>query len=351
MIYFLVAFFVSILTIWLIINTEHLHYSFTHDNDVTSVQKFHEEPVPRIGGIGIASGVSISLYFYGIDHEKEREILLWLVISTIPVFFGGLIEDLTKKVAPLIRLSLAFVSSAIAFFILNASFTRTGIDWIDQSILEIMPISLILTLIIVGGVSNATNIIDGFNGLLLGYAMMSFCSIFWISFQCNDQLLYTINLVIIGGILGLFLFNFPRGRIFTGDGGAYLIGFLLIINSFLLVERNSDVSPILPFLLCIYPMFETLFSMYRRVAIRGHSPFTADDIHLHTLIHRRVVPQLGSIAKKHHNPITSLIIWVISLISIIPTIIWWENTLIIIICILLYCSFYIWIYFKIIRFG
>ncbi len=351
MIYFLVAFFVSILIAWLIIHTEHLHYSFTHDNDLSAVQKFHEEPVPRIGGVGIALAVCTTLYFYGMDHEKERRILLWLVISTIPVFFGGLIEDLTKKVSPLIRLCLAFISSAIAFFKLNASFTRTGIDWIDQTILEILPISLFLTIIIIGGVSNATNIIDGFNGLLLGYAMLVFGSMVWISFQCDDQLLYTINLVIIGGILGLFLFNFPKGSIFTGDGGAYLIGFLLIVNSLLLVNRNNIVSPLFPFLILIYPIYETLFSIYRKQFLRKMSPLKPDAIHFHMLIHNRVVPQSGNIAKIHHNPFTSIIIWCISFVSILPSIFWWENSYVLLIAILAYCLVYTLIYLRIVRFG
>jgi len=351
MIYFFLAFFISILIVWLIIHTEHLHYSFTHDDDFTSVQKFHEEPVPRIGGVGLAFGICITLYYYSIKHGNDQHLIFWVIISAIPVFLGGLIEDLTKKVKPVVRLSLAFLSSAIAFFKIDASFARTGLEIIDQSVLEFWPISFLLTLLIIGGVSNAANIIDGFNGLLLGYAMLGFGSMVWISYQCNDEFILFNNIIILGAILGLFLFNFPRGKIFTGDGGAYLIGFLMILNALLLVNRNESISPLLPFVLCVYPMFETLFSMYRRVAIKGKSPFVADDVHLHTLIHRRVVPQLGGIVKKHHNPITSLIVWGISLISIIPTIVWWNNTYLLLVSMLLYCTIYTIIYLRIIRFG
>ncbi|ACF14515.1 glycosyl transferase family 4 [Chloroherpeton thalassium ATCC 35110] len=348
MIYFLVAFTISILTTWLIIHTEHFHYIHTHDNDFSGIQKFHEEPVPRIGGIAILAGLLIGSIYLGFHKGEMQKLLIWIGIASAPAFMGGFIEDITKKVSPGIRLSLAFVSASVAFFFMDFSVMKTTWGWLDQ---QVPVISFLITLLAVGGITNGTNIIDGFNGLLLGYSILVLGVLGFVCFQINDVAMLDMILIFIGSICGLFIFNFPRGRIFTGDGGAYLIGFLLVTLSFLIVKRNEEISPWLPFLILIHPIFETLFSMYRRSILRGKSPFKPDSIHLHTLIHRRVIPQLGEIAKKHHNPITSVLIWGIVMASVIPAIIWWENSFLLIVFIFFYCFLYIWIYLRIIRFN
>ena len=88
---------------------------------------------------------------------------------------------------------------------------------------------------------------------------------------------------------GSFAWSFPAGLIFRGDGGAYLLGFVLAELSVLLIERNAAVSPIFALLLCAYPIFETIFTIYRRKVVRGVATAEPDGIHLHTLIHRRIV--------------------------------------------------------------
>ena len=90
--------------------------------------------------------------------------------------------------------------------------------------------------------------------------------------------------------LGFLLWNWPRGLIFLGDGGAYFIGYLVAVLSFLLVARHRGVvTPWYPFLLFIYPVFETLFSIWRRKVVRGASPGLPDGLHLHQLVFRRLV--------------------------------------------------------------
>jgi len=350
-IYFLIAFIISILTAWLIIHTEHFHYVHTHDHDCNGVQKFHEEPVPRIGGLAVLIGLIAGCFYLGVHRSSIREFLFWIGLASIPVFMGGFIEDITKKVSPGVRLGLSFISAAIAFFFLDVSFINTNWDWLDQNVLSLPSIAFFLTLLAVGGITNGTNIIDGFNGLLLGYSLLALSALGWVSFAVNDIDMFYITLVFTGSIFGLFIYNFPRGRIFTGDGGAYLIGFLLVILSFIAVKRNPEISSWFPFLILIHPIFETLFSIYRRSILRGKSPFQPDDIHLHTLIHRRVIPQLGTVAKKHHNPITSVLVWAVVLLSVLPSLFFWNNSYLLIISMVLYCCVYVWLYIRIVRFS
>jgi UDP-N-acetylmuramyl pentapeptide phosphotransferase/UDP-N-acetylglucosamine-1-phosphate transferase len=85
-----------------------------------------------------------------------------------------------------------------------------------------------------------------------------------VAFQVGDTADRALALAGIGAVLGFFLWNFPAGLIFLGDGGAYFLGFYVAEVSILLLVRNPEVSPLFPLLVCIYPVFETLFSIYRR---------------------------------------------------------------------------------------
>jgi len=88
--------------------------------------------------------------------------------------------------------------------------------------------------------------------------------------------------------LGFFVWNFPKGRIFLGDGGAYFSGFVMAFISIILVNRNEAISPWFPVIIFAYPIVDTLFSMYRRKFISRKSSLMADNLHLHTLIFKRV---------------------------------------------------------------
>ncbi len=267
-------------------------------------------------------------------------------------FFGGLIEDFTKKVSSRDRLLLAFLSAAIACYELNLCLNRIDWLWFDTTVLSLPGISLFLTILMVGGVSHAANIIDGFNGLLLGFALMEFSVFSVVAWQLGDIELLSWLLIVIGSIVGLMLFNFPKGAIFTGDGGAYLIGFLLAVFALMLVSRHPSVSPWFPLLVLAYPVFETFFSIYRKKHLRGMSPGLPDGVHLHMLVYRRITPTVFSV-KAHgwlRNALTSVVMWLFTLPSLTLALFWWDRQWVMILGIVLFCIYYVWVYFKIVRF-
>ena len=114
---------------------------------------------------------------------------------------------------------------------------RTDIPGVDHLIVW-MPAAIALTLLCVTGVANAINIIDGFNGLASMCVMMMLLGIAYVAFQTGDQFVVTAALIAAGAVLGFFVWNFPAGLIFLGDGGAYCIGFLLAELSVLLIGRQ-----------------------------------------------------------------------------------------------------------------
>ena len=98
-------------------------------------------------------------------------------------------------------------------------------------------------------------------------------------------------LIVIACVLGFFLVNWPFGKLFLGDGGAYLLGFLLAWACVLLVERNHSVSAFAALLFCAHPVIEVFYSIYRR-KIRSQHPGHPDWLHFHSLFNRWIVPRL-----------------------------------------------------------
>ena len=145
-----------------------------------------------------------------------------------------------------------------------------------------------------GGVANAINIIDGFHGLAAG-AMLIMLGALRLSSRTGSATTWSSALAVLYGalILGFFLVNFPHGKIFLGDGGAYFCGFLLAALGVLLPARNLEVSAWTAILICAYPVIETLASMRRKARRDGHSVGQPDRVHFHMLAHRRYAPPPG----------------------------------------------------------
>jgi UDP-N-acetylmuramyl pentapeptide phosphotransferase/UDP-N-acetylglucosamine-1-phosphate transferase len=325
----------------------------TQDDDTTGPQKFHLRPVPRVGGLAIYVGVALC-----------AAVMLWrdpglgvpafaLLASAIPAFLAGLAEDLTKNVSPPYRMLATAASAVLASWLLGALIERTaipGLDWVVSYALG----ALAVTIFVVVGVTNAVNIIDGFNGLASMCAMLMLVSLAYVGFQVDDRLVALLALSGIGAVLGFFVWNFPGGLIFLGDGGAYFLGFFVAEISILLLQRNPAVSPMFPLLICIYPVFETLFSIYRRRVLRDLSPGMPDGIHLHSLIYRRVMRwAIGSRSSKaltRRNSMTSLYLWMLCMLSVIPAVLFWDNTMVLAACIVFFGFSYVALYWRIVRF-
>ncbi|WP_019451240.1 glycosyltransferase [Cupriavidus sp. BIS7] len=348
-----IAFVLSFVITLLVIRYSSLHAHLTADWDLNGVQKFHARPVPRIGGFGIA----LALLAAGVVvHFKDRiagqSFLLVLVCAT-PAFLAGFVEDLTKRVSPRERLVATMVSALLAVYLLGARVVRIDVAPLDI-VLTFPWISIVITTLAVAGLANAVNIIDGFNGLASMVAIMMFVSLSYVAFQVGDTLVLSIAFAMIGAILGFFIWNFPAGHIFLGDGGAYLIGFMLAECSILLVLRNPQVSAWYPVLMVIYPIFETLFSIYRRKVLKGVPAGYPDGVHLHTLIYRRLIRwAVGSQDARHRlrrNSMTSPYLWLLSLLAVLPATLFWNNRIVLLSFVIVFVITYVQLYRRIVRF-
>ena len=348
-----VSFFVALIVTWVIVRLSHKDEKLL-DFDLNSIQKVHAFPVPRIGGLGIFVAAAAGCAFTFASHPAVGLWVALLLVSASAAFGCGIVEDYTKNMSPRRRLVLTMVSATAAYFLLNAGITRVDIPLLDDGLGYIW-LSLPLTIFAIAGVANAVNIIDGFNGLASVVTMFMLLSLAYVAFQVGDVFVMTAALIMVGSVAGFLIFNYPNGLIFLGDGGAYFIGFMLAELAVLLVARNPSVSAWYAILLLIYPVVETVFSIYRRKFVRGVSPGLPDGVHLHMLIFKRLVRwTVGNRDKRaltRRNALTSPYLWLLSLSAVIPATLFWKSTLVLSAFCLLFVGTYVWLYAQIVRFN
>ena len=275
----LIAFCLALLVHYLIIDLSFRKGLFLDERD--KIQKAHKGSTPRIGGLGI--------FLAALFMVREQTLGVYLILSTIPVFLAGFLEDYSGKVSPLKRLAIMALGPLMVIL-----WVSQGI-WMDWGFWKAgNAAGVILTILLLIGIANGINFIDGQNGLAGGSALISLLAMLWISRRQQDVEMNYLLLVMIAAILAFLIFNYPKGKIFLGDSGAYLSGFLLAALGILLVERHKgEVSPLLLPLLLIYPLWEVIFSTIRKILWDHISPFQSDKFHLHQLIYRNYGREKG----------------------------------------------------------
>ncbi len=335
----------------LIVASERWHGVFTGDSDLKKPQAMHSRAAPRVGGLAVVAGSLAGLLVLGPSNMTLTWLWPVLFIAAMPVFVAGLLEDITKDVGSGKRLMAAFASAAIAWWLLGGV-SRVGIAWADW-LLSFWPISLLFTMVAVGGCTHALNIVDGMNGLAGMIATLMALSLALVALQVQDIPIFLIATALASATLGFLVWNFPFGRVFLGDGGAYFLGFMLAELAVQLVVRNPSVSPFYALAVLFYPVFETMFSIWRRRFKRGVPVDQPDALHLHQLVFRRLVRATFSRDRRHAvpalcNAMTSPYLWVLALIGLVPATIWWDNAWMLCASLVVFCWVYIWLYSRLV---
>jgi UDP-N-acetylmuramyl pentapeptide phosphotransferase/UDP-N-acetylglucosamine-1-phosphate transferase len=295
----------ALATCLLVVLTKDHHGHLTMDSGI-GVQKFHVDPTPRVGGIGIYLGVWIA-WFLARD-KGVKDILNVILLAGFPALACGLLEDVTKVVGVLPRLLATMAASVLAWLMTGIALNRLDIHGLD-AILAVTPVAVLFTAFAVGGVANAINIIDGFHGLASGTTIMALLAIAAIALRSADPQLAIACVFVAAALVGFWLVNYPWGKLFLGDGGAYFAGFALAWLAVLLPVRNPDVSPWASLLVCAYPIIETLYSVVRRYVAR-QSPGEADSRHLHSLVKTQIIrKKLTWLTQGMRNAAVAPIVW------------------------------------------
>jgi len=333
----------------LIVNTQRWHGAHTLDSD-EGVQKSHDTPTPRVGGLSIYAGLLAARSVTGTDADLQAHQMLGVIlVSGLPAFAFGLVEDLTKRVSVIARLLATMASGVAAWYLTGYSLKRLDLDVLDQ-LLKFLPVSVAFSAFAVGGVANAVNIIDGFNGLVSTFSVLAFLGLALIAQAVGDTDLAIVSILFAVSVLGFLVVNWPLGKIFLGDGGSYFIGFALAWLCVLITQRHADVSAFVALLICVHPITEVLFSILRRTIKKVH-PGQPDRLHLHSLLKARYVRQwFKGRSLIYQNSATGLMVGGFTLIPVTIAQFVYNSTRWSVVAVLIFVFIYIALYARMVRF-
>jgi UDP-GlcNAc:undecaprenyl-phosphate/decaprenyl-phosphate GlcNAc-1-phosphate transferase len=254
---------------------------FFYDKEYTQVRKqiqnIHgEKRVLRIGGIILIISLMIQ-YFFLMDTNSLYNLIL---ISSLPIVVVGAFEDTIGFIKPTIRLFIILMSSVIFFYFMEESFPYIDLPLIGE-IIHIHPLfTFIFFTLSLSAYTNGVNMIDGTNGLAAVSIVSSLASVAFISFMVGDFEIMYLSMFFSIFLVPFLIFNYPWGKIFLGDAGAYFFGWVTGIIVILFFGRNNDVPALGAALILFYPSFELIFSFTRKI-LSSKSPFQPDASHLH----------------------------------------------------------------------
>lgn len=272
--------------------------------DLDAVQCAHEEPTPRLGGVGIILAIMLG---FCVLFDGEWLFKGALLLSLMPVMVAGFLEDIGISVSPRRRLLAALVSG-IMFLCLNGSWIEgVGLYWFDV-LFALPPMAIVITLIWSTGMSHAFNLIDGVNGFAGATAIMVAAGLGLIAGFAGDHNMALLASVYIVAVAGFQLHNWPNGGLFLGDCGAYSLGHLLVWLGIVIVSRNPEVVGISVALLYFWPVLDTLWAIYRRKRT-GRDAAQPDRMHFHQLVMRTLEIRFGLRGRRNiANSLTSTIL-------------------------------------------
>lgn len=273
-------------------------------NDNRAVQAAHIVPTPRIGGIGIVAAAILSFFLF--NARDSGGVSPIFALSILPVFAAGLLEDLGYHVRPRERLCAAAVSSACAIALLHMWVPRTHVPPIDM-LFSLAPLAMVFTVFATAGICNAFNLIDGLNGLASSAAVIAAVGLAAIASRAGHDQLAVNSFLLVAAFFGFLVLNYPFGKIFLGDAGAYSIGHVLSWLAVILMVRAPEVSPWAIVLVFFWPLADTCFAVYRRRR-SGKPTGEPDRLHHHQLTMRGIeIIILGRRKRQLANPLATLI--------------------------------------------
>lgn len=240
-------------------------------------RRVHDHPIPRMGGLAIFLGFLISVLLFVDISPQIQGILLGSIIIVVT----GAVDDIVSLNA-WVKLFLQIAAACIpVFFGVRIEVVMNPILWSSNEYLLLKSLSIPITILWIVGITNSVNLIDGLDGLAVGVSTISSVTMLVIALLVSDANVAIVLAALAGACVGFMPYNLNPAKIFMGDTGALLLGYILATMSVLgLFKFYAIVSFAVPLLALAVPLFDTIFSFFRRI-VRGQSPFHADRGHLH----------------------------------------------------------------------
>jgi len=316
------SFLLSSILCWLIVRsfnaTPIAHFML---RDTHAKQAMHRRPTPRIGGVGIivsfVAVVCANAVYFGND-------IVAALVSGLVVFLVGLREDIYRDVSPKARLLAAFLSAVLALHLSDSMITHLDLPS-DVALVAVPALWIVVTLVWSAGLCHALNLIDGLNGLASGYVIIASLTLSVVAAKAGQNDIALLCMILVGALGGFIVFNWPFGRIFLGDGGAYDLGHILAWLGIVLVSRDVNVSPLSLLLILFWPVTDTLFTISRRL-IYKRAVDQPDRFHFHHIV-VRVVSSVakGRLSRTIINSLAAVTMYPIMFGPAFLGVVFWNN--------------------------
>jgi UDP-GlcNAc:undecaprenyl-phosphate/decaprenyl-phosphate GlcNAc-1-phosphate transferase len=260
-------------------------------------RKTQSEPVPYLGGVAIALGISIITLgavfigaenFAGENNDQLKDLTLTVLLPALVLGAMGLFDDL-RSLAPWPRLiAQTVIGSVIAFVIVNNGTIGTPFGGGDLAADAGNGswLNTFVTIVWIVGICNSINFFDNLDGAASGAIAIAALGVFFIAFDRGQELVSALSIVTAGATIGFLMWNKSPAKIYMGDAGALFLGVIISVAT---IRLNPGITPIwqslaIPAMLLAVPLLDTCVAVFSRVA-RGLSPLTGGKDHLsHRLV-------------------------------------------------------------------
>ncbi len=240
-------------------------------------RRVHNHPIPRMGGLAIFLGFVLSLLLF-VDMSTQ---VMGLLLGTVIIAVMGALDDIVNLNA-WIKLGGQLLAAGVAVrcgIVVDAisNFTPAG----GTTVLGSAWVTIPVTVFWIVACTNAVNLIDGLDGLAVGVSTISSLTMLVVSLYVADPSVSLILAALTGACLGFMPYNLNPAKIFMGDVGSQMLGFVLSTASIIgLFKFHAIISFLVPLLALAVPLADTIFAFFRRI-LHGQSPFHADRGHFH----------------------------------------------------------------------
>ena len=271
-------------------------------------RKTQAEPVPYLGGVAIALGITITTLaavYVGVNRSGEnvgqiKDLALTVLLPALALGAMGLIDDL-RSLSPWPRLiAQSVVGTVVAFVIVNSGTIGTpfGTASADDGLSNGSWINTAVTIFWIVGICNSINFFDNLDGAAAGAVAIAAVGVFVIAFDRGQELVSALSIVTVGATIGFLMWNKSPAKIYMGDAGALFLGIIISVAT---IRLNPAITPIwkslaIPVILLGVPLLDTCVAVFSRIA-RGLSPLTGGKDHLsHRLVRAGLSRPMAAIA-------------------------------------------------------
>lgn len=240
-------------------------------------RRVHDHPIPRMGGLAIFLGFILSVVLFVDITRQVRGILLGAVL----IVACGAIDDIislrawVKLIIQIIAAIVAVAHGVVIEVLMNPNIFSEN----EALILGVLAVPV--TILWIVGITNSVNLIDGLDGLAVGVSTISSVTMFVVALLVAEGNVAVILAALMGACVGFMPYNFNPAKIFMGDTGALLLGYVLSTVSVVgMFKFYAIVTFIVPILALFLPLFDTTCAFFRRL-LHGQSPMHPDRGHLH----------------------------------------------------------------------